>query len=80
MLLKLQSELMLRHNAELETLNAHIQTEKEQLQQRNTHLTEQLEAVAQSLTPGQGINADTPLDLMLSLLQNLIMVSFSALF
>lgn len=64
-----------RQNAELETLNADIQTEKEQLQQQNTHLTERLEAVAQSPTPGQGINADTPLDLMLNLLQKLILVS-----
>ncbi|KAL0017820.1 hypothetical protein WJX77_003173 [Trebouxia sp. C0004] len=62
-----------RQNAELETLNADIQTEKEQLLQQNTHLTERLEAVAKSPTPGQGINADTPLDLMLNMLQRMIM-------
>ena len=67
--------LLHRQNAELETLNADIQTEKKQLQQRNTHLTERLEAVAQSSTPGQGINAETPLDLMLGLLQKLVMVN-----
>lgn len=65
-----------RQNAELETLNADIQTEKEQLLQQNTHLTERLEAVAKSPTPGQGINADTPLDLMLNMLQRMIMVTF----
>ncbi len=65
-----------RQNAELETLNADIQIEKEQLLQQNTHLTERLEAVAKSPTPGQGINADTPLDLMLNMLQRMIMVTF----
>ncbi|KAL3140140.1 putative 3',5'-cyclic phosphodiesterase pde-3 [Trebouxia sp. C0009 RCD-2024] len=61
-----------RQNAELETLNANIQTEKEHLREQNTHLTERLEAVAQT-PPSQGINADTPLDLMLSVLQKLIL-------
>lgn len=56
-------------------MNADIQTEKEQLLQQNTHLTERLEAVAKSPTPGQGINADTPLDLMLNMLQKMIMVT-----
>ena len=72
MILKL---LLHRQNAELETLNANIQTEKEHLRQQNTHLTERLEAVAQSPTPTQGINADTPLDLMLNVLQKLVLVS-----
>jgi len=66
--------LLRRQNAELETLNADIQTEKEHLLQQNSHLTERLEAVAQTPTLGQGINADTPLDLMLRLLQKLIVV------
>ena len=67
--------LLHRQNAELETLNADIQIEKEQLRQQNTHLTERLEAVAQAPSPTQGINADTPLDLMLNVLQKLILVS-----
>lgn len=66
--------MLCRQNAELETLNANIQTEKEHLREQNTHLTERLEAVAQT-PPSQGINADTPLDLMLNVLQKLILVS-----
>lgn len=69
------SVLLHRQNAELETLNANIQTEKEHLREQNTHLTQRLEAVAQPPTPVHGINADTPLDLMLNVLQKLIMVS-----
>ena len=69
------SVLLHRQNAELETLNANIQTEKEHLREQNTHLTQRLEAVAQPPTPVHGINADTPLDLMLNVLQKLILVS-----
>lgn len=68
-----------RQNAELETLNANIQTEKEHLREQNTHLTLRLEAVAQPPTPVHGINADTPLDLMLNVLQKLILVTNLAL-
>lgn len=70
--------LLHRQNAELETLNANIQTEKEHLREQNTHLTLRLEAVAQPPEPVHGINADTPLDLMLNVLQKLILVSNSA--
>ena len=73
--LLITSILLHRQNAELETLNANIQTEKEHLREQNTHLTQRLEAVAQPPTPVHGINADTPLDLMLNVLQKLIMVS-----
>lgn len=68
------SVLLHRQNAELEALNANIQTEKEHLREQNTHLTQRLEAVAQPPTPVHGINADTPLDLMLNVLQKLILV------
>lgn len=71
--------LLHRQNAELETLNANIQTEKEHLREQNTHLTLRLEAVAQPPTPVHGINADTPLDLMLNVLQKLILVNKHAL-
>ena len=76
-LLLITSGLLHRQNAELETLNANIQTEKEHLREQNTHLTQRLEAVAQPPTPG--INADTPLDLMLNVLQKLTMVSSCSL-
>ena len=62
----------------LERLNADISTEKERLLQQNSQLTERLEAVALSPTPAQGINAETPLDLMIKMLQKLILVGHAS--
>ena len=64
---------------QLESYNATIQEEKDNLQQQNTSLTERLEAVVAEKLPSHQFDGQTPIDKTLDLLQGLIMVSLQQL-